>query len=131
MRFPAKMAALLILLAAPVVIQAAEKEPPEQAQEERLPMARQMELKRSVYQAELAELQTAFAEAYDPAEAMVLQRKISAHKLNYEISLYRIQLDHALKTANNGYADELLAAISLLEKQLPVIESPDAKEARK
>ena len=106
-------------------------DPADEVQMVRLPVSKQIESKRTEFLSTLADLQAEFLAATDSDSAMELQRKISAHKLNYEIGLHRLQLDYAMKSADTERVEEIRATIVALEKRLPKIESPELKEAGK
>ncbi len=127
------IATIALTIGSAVQVTAAERsstDPADEVPEVRLPRSKQLETRRATFLAQLAILQTGFANETNPEMALTLQRKISAHKLNYEIGLHRLQLGQALKTADTEREKEIRATISALEKHLPKIESPQPTEAR-
>lgn len=77
---------------------------------------------------QLAELQLAFAQEHDPEAALELQHRITAHKLSFEIGLYRIQLERFLAKGNSEHVEELQAAIAALEARMPTLDASVREE---
>ena len=126
------IATIVLTIGSPVLVAAAERidaDPAADVPEVRLPRSKQLETRRTEFLAQLAILQTEFARETNPETALNLQRKISTHKLNYEIGLHRLQLDLALKSADSAREAEIRATITALEKMLPKSGSPEPKEA--
>ena len=131
MRIVVVFAIIALLLSFSISIGASDgnrAEPSESAPQRKLPLPAQVEQRRTEFHTQLEELQLAFAAETNAEAALELQRKITSHKLNFEIDLHRFQLDRFLEKGDSKHAAEIQSTIEALQEKLPELATPELEE---
>jgi len=108
----------LALVVSATAVAIADEKPATKEPERRLPLRGRIAQEQEAFVIALGSLQTQFGAETDPARAQELQRQITKLKLEYEIRLYRHQLEELSTKGPTEQSARMAATISALESVL-------------